>query len=82
MLGGVRWRGIHDNTKTAVDLLRKGKIREINTRVEAMMSHQLFEAEFYNPASGWEKRHAEKNVQDSLHRISQGAPFSDEPYSL
>jgi ATP phosphoribosyltransferase-like protein len=39
-----------------------------------MVSHFLFEADFCNPASGWEKGQIEKNVQDSRHRIWQGAP--------
>jgi hypothetical protein len=35
----------------------------------ASSSHFLFEAEFCNPASGWEKRQIEKNVQDARHRL-------------
>ena len=35
----------------------------------AMVSHYLFEAEFCNPAAGWEKGQIEKNVQDSRHRL-------------
>ena len=34
-----------------------------------MVSHFLFEAEFCNPASGWEKGQIEKNVQDARHRL-------------
>lgn len=74
VLGGVPRRGIYDNMKTAVDKIRKGKVRDINTRFQAMVSHYLFEAEFCNPASGWEKGQIEKNVQDSRHRIWQCAP--------
>ncbi len=37
----------------------------------AMASHYLFEAEFCNPASGWEKGQIEKNVQDARHRLWQ-----------
>jgi len=74
VVGGVPRRGIYDNMKTAVDRIRKGKARDINTRFKAMVSHFLFEAEFCNPASGWEKGQIEKNVQDSRHRIWQGAP--------
>ena len=36
-----------------------------------MASHYLFEAEFCNPASGWEKGQVEKNVQDARHRLWQ-----------
>ena len=74
VVGGVPRRGIYDNMKTAVDRIRKSKARDINTRFKAMVSHFLFEAEFCNPASGWEKGQIEKNVQDSRHRIWQGAP--------
>lgn len=34
-----------------------------------MASHYLFDAEFCNPASGWEKGQIEKNVQDARHRL-------------
>ena len=34
-----------------------------------MCAHYLFEAEFCNVASGWEKGVVEKNVQDSRRRI-------------
>ncbi len=33
-----------------------------------MVSHFLFEAEFCNPASGWEKGQVEKNVRDGFVR--------------
>jgi hypothetical protein len=39
-----------------------------------MVSHFLFEAEFCNPASGWEKGQIEKNVQDARHRFWQPTP--------
>ncbi len=69
--GGVPRRGIYDNMKTAVDKVRSGKDRDVNARFEAMVSHYLFDAEFCNPASGWEKGQVEKNVRDSRHRIWQ-----------
>lgn len=72
--GGVPERGIYDNMKTAVDKVRKGKQRDVNKRFTAMVSHYLFEAEFCNPAAGWEKGQVEKNVLDSRRRIWQGAP--------
>lgn len=36
-----------------------------------MASHYLFEPEFCNPASGWEKGQVEKNVQDARRRLWQ-----------
>ena len=52
----------------------RGKNRQVNARFAAMVSHFLFEAEFCNPASGWEKGQIEKNVQDARHRLWQPAP--------
>lgn len=63
-LGGVPRRGVYDNMKTAVDKVGVGKQRSVNARFQAMCSHYLFEPEFCNPASGWEKGIVEKNVQD------------------
>ena len=73
-LGGVPARGIYDNMKTAVDRVLRGKAREVNVRFRAMASHFLFEAEFCNPAAGWEKGQIEKNVQDARRRIWQSVP--------
>ncbi len=67
--GGVPRRGIYDNMKTAVDKVGVGKARSINIRFQAMCSHYLFEAEFCNPASGWEKGVVEKNVQDRRRQV-------------
>ena len=72
-LGGVPRRGIYDNMKTAVDKVKKGKSRIVNTRFAAMASHYLFDPDFCNVASGWEKGVVEKNVQDSRRRIWQDA---------
>ena len=72
--GGVPARGIYDNMRTAVDKVRRGKQRDINLRFMAMVSHYLFDAEFCNPASGWEKGQIEKNVQDARHRIWNRLP--------
>lgn len=71
--GGIPRRGIYDNMKTAVDQVKKGKARVVNTRFSAMASHYLFDPEFCNVASGWEKGVVEKNVQDSRRRIWQEA---------
>src|ERR1035437_1047839 len=68
-LGGIPRRGIYDNMKTAVDKVNKGKSRIVNSRFSAMASHYLFDPDFCNVASGWEKGVVEKNVQDSRRRI-------------
>jgi transposase len=68
-LGGVPRRGIYDNMKTAVDKVKKGKGRVVNARFMALASHYLFDPDFCNVASGWEKGVVEKNVQDSRRRI-------------
>jgi transposase len=72
-LGGIPRRGIYDNMKTAVDKVKPGKARIVNTRFAAMASHYLFDPDFCNVASGWEKGVVEKNVQDSRRRIWQDA---------
>ena len=72
-LGGIPRRGIYDNMKTAVDKVKKGKARVVNTRFAAMASHYLFDPDFCNVASGWEKGVVEKNVQDTRRRIWQDA---------
>ena len=74
VLGGVPQRGIFDNMKTAVDKIGTGKARQVNARFAAMASHYLFEPEFCNPASGWEKGQVEKNVQDARRRLWQVMP--------
>lgn len=74
VLGGVPQRGIYDNMRTAIDKVGRGKQRQVNARFSAMVSHFMFEAEFCNPASGWEKGQIEKNVQDARHRLWQPMP--------
>lgn len=74
VLGGVPRRGIYDNMRTAVDRVGRGKNRQVNARFTAMVSHYLFNPEFCNPASGWEKGQVEKNVQDARHRLWQPMP--------
>jgi hypothetical protein len=68
-LGGVARRGIYDNMRTAVDKVKRGKGRTVNARFAVMCAHYLFDADFCNVASGWEKGVVEKNVQDSRRRI-------------
>jgi transposase len=70
-LGGVPRRDIYDNMKTAVDRVNKGKGRTVNARFSVMCAHYLFDPDFCNVASGWEKGIVEKNVQDSRRRICQ-----------
>ena len=74
VLGGVPRRGIYDNMRTAVDRIGPSRERQGNARFLAMASHYLFEPEFCNPASGWEKGQVEKNVQDARHRLWQPIP--------
>ena len=69
VFGGVPGRGIYDNMRTAVDRIGRGKERQVNARFLAMANHYVFEPEFCNPASGWEKGQVEKNVQDSRHQV-------------
>ena len=78
-LGGIPRRGIYDNMKTAVDKVKKGKGRVVNARFAVMCGHYLFDPDFCNVASGWEKGVVEKNVQDSRRRIwldAQNRKFS------
>src|SRR3546814_8519693 len=74
VLGGVPQRGIFDNMKTAVDRIGAGKVRQVNARFAAMASHYLFEPEFCNTASGWEKGQVAKNVPDARRRLWQQMP--------
>ncbi|QEW19419.1 Transposase [Marinibacterium anthonyi] len=43
------------SARTAVDRIGRGKERQINMRFLAMANHYVFEPDFCNPASGWEK---------------------------
>ena len=74
VLGGVPRRGIYYNMRTAVDRVGVGKERQINARFSAMASHYLFDMDFCNPASGWEKGQIEKTVRDARRRLWQVAP--------
>jgi hypothetical protein len=55
--------------KTAVDKVQSGKERIVNARFAALTAHYLFDADFCNVASGWDKGIVEKNAQDSRRRI-------------
>ena len=61
-LGGITKRGLYDNMKTAVAKVSKRNGRVVNARFFAMTAHYLFEPDFCNVASGWEKGIVEKNV--------------------
>lgn len=62
------------SARTAVDRIGRGKERQINMRFFAMANHYVFEPDFCNPASGWEKGRVEKNVQDARPRLWQPIP--------
>ncbi|MDD2180732.1 hypothetical protein OIN59_25220, partial [Acidovorax sp. D2M1] len=51
---------------------QRGKQRTVNARFAAMCSHYLFDPDFCNVASGWEKGVVEKNVQDCPRRSRSG----------
>ncbi len=51
-----------------MDKVKRGKGRIVNARFTVMCAHYLFDADFCNVASGWEKGVVEKNVQDSCRR--------------
>ena len=68
-LGRVARRGIYDNMKTAADKVKKGKGRIVNERFATMCAHYLYDPDFCNVASDWEKGVVKKNVQDSRRRI-------------
>jgi transposase len=56
--------------KTAVDkVVKRTNGRVVNSRFYAMTTHYLFEPEFCNAASGWEKGIVKKNVQDSRRSV-------------
>jgi len=60
--------------KTAVDKTpRPDRARKVNNRFLAMATHYLFEPDFCNVASGWEKGRVEKGVLDGRRRIWQRA---------
>ncbi|WP_330178224.1 hypothetical protein [Candidatus Vondammii sp. HM_W22] len=60
--------------KTAVDKVRRGKRRVLNTRFKVMASHFIV----CNSVAGWEKGWIEKNVRDSRYRLwHQASAFAD-----
>ena len=52
-LGGVAWRSIYNNMKTAVDKDKKGKGRTVNKRFAVMCAHYLSDADFCDVGSRW-----------------------------
>jgi transposase len=51
------------------DRVSRGKDRVVNSSFAVMCAHYLFDPDFCNVASGWEKGVIEKNGQDSRRRI-------------
>ena len=64
-LGGVPDRIIYDNMKTAVKNILAGKERTEQDAFIHFRNHYLFQADFCNPASGWEKGKVENLVGTS-----------------
>lgn len=60
--GGTCQRGIYDNPKTMVTTIARNRQRTVHPRFARMCSHYLFEPDFCNPASGWEKGQVENQV--------------------
>lgn len=56
----IFWGGIYDNMKAAVDKVLKDKSRIVNARFSEIWAHYLFDPDFCNIASGWEKGVVEK----------------------
>ena len=64
-LGGLPDRIIYDNMKTAVKTILTGKERIEQENFIKFRNHYLFDADFCNPASGWEKGKVENLVGTS-----------------
>ena len=76
-LGGVARRGIYDNMRTAVDKVHKGKGRTVNARFAVMCAHYLYDPDFCNVASGWEKgRCGEERAGQSSAHLDRRSPAS------
>jgi len=63
-----------ERTKLQVAQFKLSHSRAFFLRAYVLTHEMLFDAEFCNPASGWEKGQIEKNVQDSRHRLWQKVP--------
>ena len=64
-LGGLPDRIIYDNMKTAVKTILTGKERIEQETFIQFRNHYMFDADFCNPASGWEKDKVENLVGTS-----------------
>ena len=53
----------------------KGKGRVVNARFTAMCAHYLFDTDFCNVASGWEKGVVEMLEQERLEMMPMPSPF-------
>lgn len=72
--GGVSREIWYDNLKNAVEKVLKGRGREEQESFVSFRSHYLFEAEFCNVRSGWEKGGVEGKVGYSRRNWLIGAP--------
>jgi transposase len=55
--------------KITVDRVQRGRTRIVNVRFIAIYGHYLFEPDFCNVTSGWEKGIVEKNVQEGRRQV-------------
>lgn len=72
--GGVSQEIWYDNLKNAVEKVLKGRGREEQESFISFRSHYLFQAEFCNVRSGWEKGGVEGKVGYSRRNWLIGAP--------
>ena len=76
--GGVPKEVWYDNMKAAVQKVLQGRNRVEQDRFLSFRSHYLYEANFCNPASGWEKGGVENSVGYVRRNWLVGAPeFAD-----
>ncbi len=72
--GGVSQEIWYDNLKNAVEKVLKGRGREEQESFTSFRSHYLFQSEFCNVRSGWEKGGVEGKVGYSRRNWLIGAP--------
>jgi len=77
-IGGVPKEVWYDNLKAAEQKVLQGRNRLEQDRFLSFRSHNLYEAHFCNPASGWEKGGVENSVGYVRRNWLVGAPeFAD-----
>jgi hypothetical protein len=64
----------HPNMRTAVDKVHKGKGRTVNARFAVMCAHCLYDPDFCNVASGWEKGRGEERAGQPPAHLDRGGP--------